>query len=122
MLLSELGGDFRKIRSKMSLRVSYDDLEERGTDSGGGIIYYYQGQPLTGVIEEFKNGVLIGESEFTDGHMGGIQREYYLNGQINEECTIRFNNMEGTFTIWDENGNITQRSQWEKGKQISEDI
>jgi len=106
----------------MALRVSYDDLEARGTDAGGGIIYHYQGEPLTGIIEEFKNGVLIGESEFTDGHIGGIQSDYYLNGQIHEECTIRFNKMEGTYTIWDENGNITQRSEWQNGHQISEDI
>ena len=106
----------------MSLIVSYDDLEERGTDAGGGIIYYHQGEPLTGIIKEFRNGILIAESEFTDGHKGGIQRYYYLNGQIHEECTVRFNNMEGTYTTWDENGNITQRSEWEKDKQISEDI
>ena len=106
----------------MTLRVSYEDLKTRGVDAGGGIIYYYQDAPLTGIIEEFEDGVLIGESEFTDGHMGGIQREYYSSGQIKEEYTIRFNKMEGAFTTWDENGNITQRSQWENGKQISEDI
>jgi len=103
----------------MNLKVSYDDVEEKGTDSGGDIIYYYRGQPFTGIIEEFANGVLIGEAEFTDGHRGGIQREYYPSGQIEEEFTIRFNKMEGTFTRWDEDGNIIHLTNWEDGQHIS---
>lgn len=103
----------------MTLKVSYDDVEEKGTDSGGGIIYYYKGQPLTGVIQEFINGVLVGESEFTDGHMGGFQRFYSRSGQIEEEYSIWFNKLEGIYTVWDEHGNITGQSYWKNGKQIS---
>ena len=103
----------------MGLVVSFDDVQQMGTDSGGDIIYYYQGQPFTGNIQEFINGVLIGESEFTDGHRGGIQRDYYPNGQIMEEFTIRFNKMEGVFTQWDEKGNMTSQTIWQNGIQIS---
>jgi antitoxin component YwqK of YwqJK toxin-antitoxin module len=103
----------------MSLIVSFDDVQQMGTDSGGDIIYYYQGQPLTGIIHEVVNGVLIGESEFTDGHRGGIQRDYYPSGQIQQEFTIRFNKMEGSFTEWDQNGNITSQTNWQDGLQIS---
>jgi len=102
----------------MSLIVSYDDVQEMGADSGGSIIYYYEGQPLTGVIQDVVNGVVIGESEFTDGHVGGFQRFYYPNGQIQEEYTIRFNKLEGVYTLWDENGNITNQSNWNNGIQI----
>jgi len=103
----------------MSLRVSYDDVQERGTDAGGDIIFYYRGQPLTGIIEEFLNGVLIGEAEFTDGHRGGIQRQYYPNGKLEQEYTKWFNRLEGVFTEWDENGNVTSQTHWKNGKQIS---
>jgi antitoxin component YwqK of YwqJK toxin-antitoxin module len=102
----------------MGLIVSYDDVEERGTDSGGGIIFYYKGEPLTGMIQEVVNGILIGESEFTDGHEGGVQRFYFPNGQVQEEFFIHFNKLEGTYTFWDENGNITRLSHWKNGKQI----
>jgi antitoxin component YwqK of YwqJK toxin-antitoxin module len=103
----------------MSLRVSYDDVEHKGTDSGGGLVLYYQGQPLNGIVEEVVNGILIGEAEFTDGHRGGIQRDYYPNGQIKEEFTIRFNKVEGVFTEWDENGKITSQTTWQNGVQVS---
>lgn len=103
----------------MSLTVSYDEVQEMGADSGGGIIFHYQGQPLTGIIQEFLNGVLVSESEFTDGHEGGIQRQYYLSGQIKQEYTIRFNKLEGTFTEWDESGNITSITTWQNGIQIN---
>lgn len=101
------------------LIVSYDDLEERGTDSGGGIIFYYKNQPLTGIIQEVINGVLRGESEFTDGHEGGIQRSYYPSGQIEEEYTIYLNKMEGSYKTWDEAGNLTRNSIYKNGVKIS---
>jgi antitoxin component YwqK of YwqJK toxin-antitoxin module len=103
----------------MSLIVSYDDVQEMGTDSGGDIIFYYQGKPLTGIIQEIVDGVLIGESEFTDGHVGGIQRFYYSNGKIQEEYTLHFNKLEGSYTLWDENGNVTGLSHWKNGVQIT---
>jgi len=74
----------------MILRVTFDDVQQHGTDSGGDIIYYYQGEPFTGIIEEIKNGVLIGESQFINGHRGGIQREYiYPSGLLIEEFYIK---------------------------------
>lgn len=102
----------------MTLKVSFDDLENKGTDSGGGIILYYQGRPFTGIIEEFSNGILIGESEFTNGHLGGVQREYYPSGTIKEEYFIHFNKVEGSFKEWDENGNLINETFWKNGEQI----
>ncbi len=102
----------------MSLTVSYDDVQEMGTDSGGGIIFYYQGQPFTGIIQEIRNGVIVGESEFTNGHEGGLQTTYYPNGQIKQQKTKQFNKLEGTFTQWDESGNIISQTAWQNGVQI----
>jgi len=101
----------------MKLRVTWDDVEHMHPDAGGGIMLNYEGEPLTGIVEEFINGILIGESEFTDGHHGGIQREYYSNGQIKEEYTIHFNKLEGIMTLWDENGNIESQTNWINGYQ-----
>ncbi|TSJ44626.1 hypothetical protein FO440_02945 [Mucilaginibacter corticis] len=102
----------------MGLIVTYDDVQQRGTDSGGGIIYYYKGFPLTGMIRETVDGIVVGESEFTDGHIGGVQRLFYSSGQIEEEYTIWFNKLEGTFTEWDKNGNVTSQTYWKNGVQI----
>lgn len=99
----------------MSLNVSFDDVVIEGVDAGGGVTYFYKGSPLTGNIQEFIDGILVGESEYTDGHAGGVQRLYYPSGQIESEYTIRFNRLEGVMTLWDEEGNITSKSHWKNG-------
>lgn len=93
----------------MPLRVTYEELENRGFDAGGGEILYYRGNPFTGTIVEYRNGVLIGEQEFEDGHLGGAQRSYYANGNIHEEYFITFNRDYGLFREWDEQGNVIRQ-------------
>nr|WP_294943637.1 hypothetical protein [uncultured Mucilaginibacter sp.] len=103
----------------MTLIVGFGDLQSRGTDSGGDIIYHHQGLPFTGVIQERMDDILVGEAEFTDGHRGGVQREYDRhNGQLLEEYTIRFNKMEGDFKEWNNNGILISHTVWLNGKCI----
>jgi deoxyribonuclease V len=90
----------------MELRVTYEELENRGFDAGGGEILYYKGKPFTGAIVEYKNGLLISEEEFIDGHLGGAQRNYYSNGRIEKEYFVAFNTHYGFIRRWDENGNL----------------
>lgn len=104
----------------MALRVKYEDLELIGLDSGGGEILNYNGQPFTGIIEEIRNGILVSESEFTDGHLGGVQRGYYLDGQIEEEYFIHFNRMENTFKQWNQDGTLTSTTHWKNGLQTDD--
>lgn len=103
----------------MTLRVKYEDLELIGFDSGGGEIMNYNGQLFTGIIEEIRNGILVGEFEFTNGHEGGVQRGYYPNGQIQEEFFIYFNKLEGIFRERDEDGTLTSTTHWKNGVQIT---
>jgi antitoxin component YwqK of YwqJK toxin-antitoxin module len=103
----------------MTLIVGFDDLQTKGTDSGGDIIYYYQNQPFTGIIAERINGILVGEAEFTNGHRGGIQRHYDTNsGQLLEEYTVHFNKLEGHFKEWDNNGTLISHTGWQNGNCI----
>lgn len=99
----------------MGLIVTYEEITVTGVDSGGEIMYSYEGQPLTGLIQEHMNNILIGESEYLNGHLGGIQREYYETGQIKEEYTIQFNKLEGSFKRWNENGILIRETIWEHG-------
>lgn len=103
----------------MALRVSFEDLELIGFDAGGGEILNYQGEPFTGIIEELKDGRLIGEVEFTNGHRGGVYRTYFDNGQLEEEYFLYFNKMEGNYREWDEDGNLISSTNWKDGEQIS---
>lgn len=89
------------------LRIPYEKLENRGFDSGGGEILYYRGKPFTGtIVEYYENGMLLGEEEFDNGHVGGAQRTYHPNGQLAEEHFIAFNTSYGLLREWDEQGNL----------------
>jgi antitoxin component YwqK of YwqJK toxin-antitoxin module len=91
----------------MTLRLTYEELENRGFDAGGGEILYYQGVPFTGtVVAYYENGRPLTEEEFQDGHLGGAQREYHENGQLGEEYFIAFNTPYGMYKKWDKNGNL----------------
>lgn len=90
----------------MAIKVIYEELELRGFDAGGGDIIYYQGKPFTGIRVTYENGHLSIEEEFTDGHLGGIQRTYYPNGQMDEEYFIAFNTPYGIERRWDSAGNL----------------
>jgi len=102
----------------MNLRVEYEDLDVVGYDAGGGEIIEYQGQSFTGTIVQFIDGILIGEEEFSNGHKGGIQRNYFLNGALQDEYSIYFNKLEGTFRSWDENGILISETIWRDGESI----
>lgn len=105
----------------MKLIVTYDDVEEAGIGKDDQVMVHYQGQPLTGTIVEYgENGHLLSESEYVDGYLGGIQRQYYPNGQMQEEYTIVDNKMEGPFTEWDEQGNVIGATHWKNGAIVDE--
>lgn len=87
--------------------INFNDIniEVKHPDAGGGSTYYYQGQPFTGTIVEFHdNGNLIGETEIKNSYIDGRIRQYYENGQIEEEKFKRFNRIYGTYKYWNEEG------------------
>ncbi|OUL63706.1 toxin-antitoxin system YwqK family antitoxin [Flavobacterium sp. AJR] len=92
-------------------RINFNDdnIEIKHPDAGGGTYYYYyyQGQPFTGILEEFySNGNLIGEITVVNGHVDGRQTQYYENGQIKEECFEKLNALYNTYKYWNELGNL----------------
>lgn len=88
--------------------VNFDEIELKSPDYGGGNVYYYQGQPFTGTIVEYKNNVLIGEISVIEGHTQGRVALYYDNGQIEQEYFKKYNQMYGIYKRWDENGNLVK--------------
>ncbi len=93
-------------------------LEFRGVDNAGGAIYYYQGKPFTGIIEAFyDNGNLEDEAEYSEGHIGGVQRKYHQNGQLEEEYYKYFGRLDKYYKEWDENGNLIAHSIYVDGKE-----
>lgn len=90
-------------------------FEFKGVGYGGGIIYHYQGKPFTGLIKHYANNILVGDEEFTDGHIGGVQRDYYPNGKVKKEYYKYHGKLDRHFKEWDEQGNLISYSRWEKG-------
>ncbi|MEN0056768.1 MAG: hypothetical protein AAGC65_24030 [Mucilaginibacter sp.] len=104
------------------MRVNFDDddLQYAGADAGGGSMYNYKNQPFTGTIEEFyANGNLAGEIECKSGYTDGLQRLYYVNGQMQEEYYKKYNRFYNSYKYWDENGNLTRHIEFDNnGNQI----
>jgi antitoxin component YwqK of YwqJK toxin-antitoxin module len=94
-------------------------LEFVDVDNAGGPVYHYKGKLFTGIIESFYgNGTLHDEAEFTNGHIGGVQRKYYENGQMEEEYYKYFGKLDKHYKQWDENGNLIRHSIWKEGELI----
>lgn len=107
----------RKLNDRDShgtLRIAYEDLETVGFDSGGGEMLNYKGKPFTGFIVQYDQltGKLMCEEEFTDGHIGGAQRTFFSNGQIETEYFIKFNKYYGYNREWDEEGTLLSEYDW----------
>jgi len=76
-------------------------LENRGFDGGGGEILYYKNEPFTGfVVDYYENGNIIYEEEYKDGYKNGAMRQYFKNGQINEECFKKHHRFYDSYKFW----------------------
>ena len=105
------------------IRINDKDVDDvlvfEDVDNAGGPVYSYNGKPFNGIIESFyENGNLMDEAEFTDGHIGGVQREYFENGQIKEEYYKYFGRPDKYFKIWNEKGELIHHSIWDDGERV----
>ena len=86
--------------------IDINDIEIMNPDEGGGSVYWYQGQPFTGKIVEYKNNILVAEIIVIDSHTEGRVAFYYNNGQIMQEYFEKYNDTYGVYRDWDEDGNL----------------
>ena len=86
--------------------IDINDIEIMNPDIGGGNVFWYQGQPFTGTIVEYKNNILVTEISVVDSHTHGRFALYYDNGQIMKEYFEKYNQTYGIYREWDINGNL----------------
>ena len=88
------------------MNININDIEIKHPDIGGGSVFWYQGQPFTGTIVEYKNNILVAEISVVNSHTEGRVAIYYINGQIKQEYFEKYNDTYGIYRDWDESGNL----------------
>jgi len=72
-----------------------------------------------GVAQEYdENGTLIGTVSWKNGQQNGEMRENYPNGNLKSLSAWKDNRQHGISTFYGEDGRVTERSLWFKGKLI----
>lgn len=76
----------------MSLRIKQEELEHDGFDGGESEKLTYRGKPFTGIMLIYEDaGWLSREVEFQNGYREGWERDYYEDGQLEEEVKMHNN-------------------------------
>lgn len=99
--------------STIVVNINDTALYANGLDGGGVEIYEYNGQPFTGVVEEYKNNILIGSYSYINGYREGLQKDYWNNGQLATECIEHNNIVINYMKHWDELGNLLYHAEFD---------
>jgi len=97
------------------IRINIDDpqLTYGIPDSGGTETMNYQGQPFTGIVEEYYNDVLVSERQYENSYSSGRTAVYWPNGQLKDESFEKHNRFYGSAKFWDEQGNLVGQTNFD---------
>ncbi|AXE88401.1 hypothetical protein [Streptomyces sp. Go-475] len=87
-------------------RMDIDAPEVDMDDSGR---LYYQSQPFTGEVTEHLGESLVSLDNYVDGYKNGPSREWYEDGTLRSEGTLREGRPVGEFKEWHSNGVLAAR-------------
>lgn len=120
--------------------ISADDPDLIRTRIGG--LYFYHGEPFTGVIIDSNEGLVrmklpvdsgnkFGEMiryypdgavhrkiRYIQGDKHGQEIEYWPNGQVKKQVEYRFGKLDGPFHTWDAEGRLTSVMNYQDGKEV----
>lgn len=77
----------------------------------------YKNNKFHGSVAKFLNGDLIQESNYKDGVLHGIYKEYDRYGGIQKEINYKNGKLDGPFRYYDEKGKITLEYNYKNGQQ-----
>jgi antitoxin component YwqK of YwqJK toxin-antitoxin module len=83
------------------------DITEYTVDPTGNI----QGEQIV----KKQTGEIISRADYVNGLLHGKYKTWYLNGQLECECTCFRNKIEGEYKMWYENGQIMEHSVYVNG-------
>jgi antitoxin component YwqK of YwqJK toxin-antitoxin module len=64
----------------------------------------YRGELFTGEVEEYLGGARVSLETYVDGLADGPSREWYKDGRLESEVTVRKGRAVGVARRWDQNG------------------
>lgn len=77
----------------------------------------YKNNKLHGTVVKFLNGELAQESNYKDGILDGVYKEYNRQGGIQKEINYKNGKLDGPFRYYDENGKVNLQYMYKDGKQ-----
>ena len=77
----------------------------------------YKNNQLHGNVAKFTNGNLVQESNYKNGVLDGVYKEYSRSGGIQKEINYKEGKLDGPFRYYDENGKINLEYNYKNGKQ-----
>ncbi|MEU0584079.1 hypothetical protein [Streptomyces sp. NPDC006132] len=80
------------------------DIDAPEVDMDDSERLYYQGHPFTGEVTEHLGESLVSLDSYVDGYKNGPSREWYKNGTLRSEGTLRAGRPVGEFKEWHSNG------------------
>ncbi|MEU6915635.1 toxin-antitoxin system YwqK family antitoxin [Streptomyces olindensis] len=87
-------------------RIDIDDPEVDMDDSER---LYHRGGPFTGEVTEHLGERLVSLDGYVDGYKNGPSREWYQDGTLRSEGTLREGMPVGEFREWHPNGALAAR-------------
>ncbi len=99
----------------------YTGVVIKTVKQGGNIFYYHvENGLLQRQIGYYLSGQLFRDFSYVDGVTHGEMKVFHENGQQKIAYTSVDGQVEGTFIMWDEDGNITRELTYKAGKVIPE--
>lgn len=77
----------------------------------------YKNNKLHGTVAKFLNGNLAQESNYKEGILDGIYKEYSRSGSIQKEINYKNGKLDGAFRYYDESGKVNLEYIYKNGKQ-----
>jgi hypothetical protein len=96
-------------------RVNIDDTD---IEHIGGPTVTWKGKPLTGIVFELENDQIINETTYIEGIASGLEKSWYLNGQLESIGENRWNRPHGFFKTWYPSGQLKSEGLTELGHVI----
>ena len=75
-----------------------------------------QGQPINGIVKQyFENGNIWREMTIKDGLENGTEREYYENGKLHVVANVVNGKTDGESKLYKEDGKLHMEIDWDQG-------